>query len=126
MNKKKQLAVFIAAQIDASEKSQTQIAGDAGFENPNMMSMIRKGTAQVPIQRALKLADALEVPRVEFMARVLEAYAPALLEMIKEIVEDAPVSPDEIMLLRGYRILRERGVVGPEGVELRPVGKKRK
>ena len=42
------------------KKTQAEIAEDAGFVNPNMLTMIKKGATKLPIDRVPALAKALE------------------------------------------------------------------
>jgi hypothetical protein len=42
-------------------KSQIDIATEAGFTNPNMLSMIKAGTSKLPLDRVQALAKALEI-----------------------------------------------------------------
>ena len=42
------------------KKFQVEIAGEAGFVNPNMVTMIKKGATKLPIDRGPALAKALE------------------------------------------------------------------
>src|SRR5689334_3415766 len=126
MSKKQQLAVFIAGKIKASRRTQREIARDAGIPHSNFLSMICSGTAKVPLGRVPALADALGVHRGEFLRQCLEAYEPDLLAVIDLVLPDNPMTADEVALLRGYRILRQNGVVGADGVEIRGLRKSRK
>ena len=42
------------------KKTQAEIAEEAGFVNPNMVTMIKKGATKLPIDRVPALAKALE------------------------------------------------------------------
>ena len=42
-------------------KTQAEIASEAGFANPNMLSMLKSGKNKVPLDRVPSLAKALEV-----------------------------------------------------------------
>ena len=81
------VAVFIkliCATIDASDKSQRQIALDAGFDKPNVLSMIKTGIMKVPMDKIVPLADALGLDRAMFLSLGLRAYMPSLLEVVEE------------------------------------------
>jgi hypothetical protein len=56
------LAKFIAKRILelAPRKSQVEIAAAAGFNTPNVLSMIKGGTTKLPLDRVPALAAALE------------------------------------------------------------------
>lgn len=115
MNKKKELALFIHARIDSSHKTLTEISAEAGFENPNFLSMVRKGKSKLPIRRVPALADALEVPQQELLQRCLEAYYPEVHSILRSLLPAYELTPDEIRFLRGYRELKEQGIYDSEG-----------
>lgn len=120
-SKARALANYIASQIDASPKTQTELSKEAGFRHPNFLSMIRTGKAKVPIARVPALADALEVPQQELLQRCLEAYQPEVHRVLQFVIPAYSVTPDELMVLRGYRELKRRGVVGSNGVRIMPL-----
>ncbi|MDE4297058.1 helix-turn-helix transcriptional regulator [Phaeobacter gallaeciensis] len=55
-------------------KSQRDIASEAGYKNQNMITMIKQGTSKVALDRAPKLARALEVDPRQFMLLALEQF----------------------------------------------------
>lgn len=55
------LAVFVTKRtLQLRPKSQIDIAQEAGFQNPNFISMLKNGAAKLPLDRVLALATALE------------------------------------------------------------------
>lgn len=126
MTKHEQLSAFIAAKVKASRRTQREIARDAGIPNQNFLSMICSGKAKVPLARVPALADALGVHRAELLRLCLQAYEPELLSVLRLVLSDTPTTSDEIALLRGYRILKQKGVIGTDGVEIRGLRKSRK
>ncbi|RYH04432.1 XRE family transcriptional regulator [Salipiger sp. IMCC34102] len=67
-----ELATFIATRVlQLKPKSQIDIAREAGFVNPNVISMLKSGATKLPLDRVLTLADALECdPRRLFLLAV--------------------------------------------------------
>lgn len=65
-----------ALQAYTGNRTQTDIARAAGFNNPNMLSMIKAGRAKLPITRVTALCQALEVQPEEL---VLLVFADGLL-----------------------------------------------
>ncbi|TXN07943.1 helix-turn-helix transcriptional regulator [Methylobacterium sp. WL103] len=57
------MAEFLRRRIDelSSRKSQREIALEAGYEKPNILSMFKRGETKVPFDKVPALADALEV-----------------------------------------------------------------
>jgi DNA-binding Xre family transcriptional regulator len=121
MTKAKDLAVFIGARIDSSMKTQRELSAEAGFENENFMSMIRTGKVKIPIRRVRALADALGVAQQDLMERCLAAYHPDIDAILHAVLPAYRLSVDEVAVLRGYRELKQRGVVGTHGVEILPL-----
>jgi transcriptional regulator with XRE-family HTH domain len=56
------LAKYVAQRITelAGRKTQAEMAAEAGFVNPNMLSMIKSGASKLPLDRVPMLARALE------------------------------------------------------------------
>jgi len=106
MTKKADLAVFIASKIDASDKAQSEIAAEAGLDNPNFLSMIRTGKSRVPIGRALALADALDVPRGDLARKCLDAYEPELYAILMTVFPGLAFTNEEIEIVETVRAAR--------------------
>lgn len=56
-------------------KSQAEIAGEAGFTNPNMISMIKSGATRIPLDRVPALAESLDVDPARLLQLALEQWA---------------------------------------------------
>ena len=54
------------------KKTQIAIASEAGFVNPNMLAMIKAGTAKLPLDRVAALAIALECDSVMLFQLAIE------------------------------------------------------
>lgn len=67
-------------------KSQTQIAGEAGFINPNMITMLKNGASKLPLDRVSSLAAALECdPRMLFNLALQQLGGDTTVRAIEEI-----------------------------------------
>lgn len=71
-----------ATMLERSGKSQKEIAQEAGFARPNVISMMKSGEMKVPIDRALALARACGADPAAFTRLVLAEYSPAVLETL--------------------------------------------
>lgn len=56
MGRRETVAEFFARAIDFSGKSQREIALEAGFEHPNVISMMGSGDMKIPLERVPVLA----------------------------------------------------------------------
>jgi len=97
------VATFIDLAIDASAKTAKQIAREAGFENPNFLSMVRKGESKLPLGRIEPLAVALGVPTPDLLNRCLEAYHPDIYRLIARVHPSILVTPSEFAVIRVMR-----------------------
>lgn len=67
-------------------KSQLDIANAAGYTNQNMITMLKQGKAKVSIDRAHKLAIALEVDPRKFMIAALRQFYSR--EVVDQMLKD--------------------------------------
>ena len=70
--------------IERSPKTQREIARDAGFASPNILSMMKTGESKVPISRIPSLSQAMGIAPATFINIALNEYHPDLHEVIKD------------------------------------------
>ncbi|WP_425044639.1 XRE family transcriptional regulator [Primorskyibacter sp. S87] len=86
-----------------SKKSQLQIASEAGFPNPNMVTMIKNGTSKLALDRVPSMARALECDPAYLMRLALEqAVGDTSAQAIVEIF-GTPVTANELGWLQEIR-----------------------
>ena len=93
MAKKPKVHEYIEAQLKLCGKSQKQVAAEAGFKHPNILSMIKSNLTKLPVPRVNALADSLGVSRVRLMRLVLAEDYPDILEAIEHSL--GKVIPDD-------------------------------
>ena len=94
---KSRLANFVATRVIElrSSKSQIEIATQAGFPNPNMISMIKNGASKLALDRVPALAKALECDAAQLMRLTLEqAFGGTAAVALVEIL-GSPVTENE-------------------------------
>ncbi len=82
------LAAFLTHRIVElrPRKSQVEIASEAGFANPNMLSMLKAGTTKLALDRVADLARALETdPARLFQMALLQSGHETTRAVIEEI-----------------------------------------
>lgn len=79
------VACILADAINSSSKTQTQIAREAGFKRPNMVSMIKHGYSNVPIDKVKRIADCLEIDAKKLLDCCMREYRPEEWEVIREV-----------------------------------------
>ena len=85
------------------KKSQAEIAEEAGFVNPNMLTMIKQGATKLPVDRVPALATALDCDPALLLRLALEqsegsTVATAIYEIIGQ-----PLTKDEMAWIKEIR-----------------------
>ena len=85
------------------KKSQSQIASETGFPNPNMVTMIKNGTSKLALDRVPSMARALECDPAYMMQLALEqAIGQTAAEAVTEVFGE-PVTVNERSWLQEIR-----------------------
>jgi len=99
------VAAFLTYHIDASSKTQKEIAKEVGFRKSNIMSMLKSGETKLPLARAATIADALGISRSDLVRRCLEEYEPEIWSVVQESLPGALLSEPEVEVIE---LLRSR------------------
>lgn len=97
------VADFIAQKLAESDKTQIEISQLCGFENANVVSMIKTGKTKLPINRIGPFAKALDVDPAYLLRLVLCEYLPETWEAIEEVIRTPVLSKNEADLIRTFR-----------------------
>lgn len=76
---------YIGNAVSCSDKSQNQIAAEAGFPKPNIITMFKQGITRIPLDRVPALASALSVDARELMDLCLTEYRPDLEKTLQDL-----------------------------------------
>lgn len=88
-------------------KSQLEISVQAGFAQPSMLAMIKRGSSKLPLDRVPGLAAALEVdPRLLFLLALEQSYGDTVAQAIMEIFSTV-VTRNEVPWLMAIRELSD-------------------
>jgi transcriptional regulator with XRE-family HTH domain len=81
------VAVFIDKRIDELRgvKTQRELAAEAGFVRPNILSMFKRGETKVPLDRVAALAKALDTDPAHLFRLAAESQWPELTPVISQI-----------------------------------------
>lgn len=107
----KHVANYFAALVDASPKTQEEIAREAGFDSVNTISMIKTGRTKIPLARIPALAKALDADPKEMLAMALEAYQPELYDVLSTIAPSMLISAHELRIIHALRAAARSGVL---------------
>ena len=69
-------ATHLREAIEATEKTQREIAENAGLPHPNVLSMMKLGETKVPIPRIPALSAALGIDAATFIDIAMREYNP--------------------------------------------------
>lgn len=105
MNSPLTVAEYVTRQIEACGKTQAQIAGEVGYDRPNLISMIKAGQTKLPVQKIGAFAKALGVDPAFMFRLVMSEYSPATWEAMNEIQGAIPVTQNERGILEAIRKL---------------------
>lgn len=108
------VAQYLTRQVEMSMKTQHAIAEEAGFQNPNVISILKRGVSKVPVNRVPALARALGVDPAYLLGLVMNEYMPETWQTISEILGKNLVTQAEHDVIS---VIREAS----EGYEARPV-----
>lgn len=98
------VAAFISKLVAASFKTQRQISEECGFENVNVISMIKNGLSKLPISRVGALAKALDTDPTYLLRLALSEYLPDTLEAIEQFMPQVVLTANERALVELFRI----------------------
>lgn len=82
------VAEFLTRAIAFAGKPHKEIAREAGFERPNVISMMRTGEMKVPLDRVPALAEACLVDPAYFLRLVLAEYHPEVYGILLDTLGD--------------------------------------
>ncbi|MGY3264585.1 hypothetical protein [Lysobacter sp. HA35] len=107
----KHVAQYFSALVDASPKTQEEIAREAGFDSVNTISMIKTARTKIPLARIPALAKVLDADPKEMLALALEAYQPELYDVLSTIAPSMLVSEQELRLIHSLRAAARSGIL---------------
>lgn len=102
MKSNSQVARFISERIEASGQLQKDIAHKAGFEQPNIITMIKQGKTRLPLDKVGPLAKALAIDPLILLEMCFEEYHPRTWKAIAPYMASA-ITEDERKLLAALR-----------------------
>lgn len=106
------VAIYINSNISKTGKRQKEIAREAGFTSPNVLSMIKTGEMKLPLARVPALAKAMEVPAQELLRLVLRQDYPEVWSVISEVMPGILMTSELLDLVRLIRAVASRASTG--------------
>ncbi len=97
------VAKYIDLQITVCGKKQCDIANEAKFENPNIITMFKQGKTKLPLDKVGSIAKALIVDPVYLFRKVMSEYYPDTFRHIEDIFSQPILTRAEIELIEELR-----------------------
>jgi len=109
--KPKTVAEYINWQVDLCGKKQYQIAEEAGFEKPNIVTMIKQGKTKLPLEKIGRFAKAIEVDPIHLFKLCMQEYLPETWDEIQKMFSQPVLTTNEVAILK---VIREANIVNPK------------
>lgn len=105
MNNRKSpsVAAYIRTQIAICGVSQKDIATALGYENPNVISMIKQGKTKLPITKVGQLAKVLEVDPIYLLRLTMSEYCPDTWQVFQHLIGRSLITANELALIEVVR-----------------------
>lgn len=97
------VAEFLTLKIDNSDKSQSEIASELGYPNPNIITMFKQGRTKVPVPKVPAIAKALDLDPLLLMKIVLSEYSPDTWAAIEYVLGNNVVTNSEMDIINTVR-----------------------
>lgn len=105
------VAEYISIQIGLCGKTQAEIAAQAGFEKPNIISMIKKGSTKLPLDKVGNFAKAIGVDAIHLFKLCMQEYQPDTWREIENIINQPVLTANEIEIIE---TIRRAKVINPQ------------
>lgn len=105
------VAEYLDWQINLCGKSQKQIAEEAGFPKPNIITMFKKGDTKLPLEKVGKIAKAIEVDPIHLFKLCMAEYQPDTWKEIQRMFDQPVLTQNELEILE---VIRSSNVVNPK------------
>lgn len=98
------VADYIAQQVNLCGKPQMEIAREAGFNKPNIITMIKQGKTKLPMAKVGPMAKALGVDPTFLFQLAMQEYEPETWEALREFVFKTPLlTQNEVEIIETIR-----------------------
>lgn len=103
------VAAFVTNRLKEIGKSQKQVATECGFDNANVVTMLKQGLTKIPLGRITAIARALEVDATFLMRLTMREYQPDLWSELERSLAAPMLSSHERELIEKVRAANAGG-----------------
>lgn len=106
------VAEYLTQQIGLCGKTQSEIAREAGFGKPNIITMLKQGQTKLPIAKVGPMAAALGVDPLYLFKLTMQEYEPETWQILQESVLKQPaITQNEMEIIE---VIRQGNVINPK------------
>lgn len=106
------VADYLSQQISLSDLPQHEIAKEAGFNKPNIITMIKQGKTKLPMAKIGPMAKVLGIDPVYLFRLCMQEYEPETWAAMEETIFKQPlVTENEFEIIE---VIRESNVPNPK------------
>ena len=91
---------YMSWQIDHSGLTQKEIAERVGYKNPNIITMLKKGSTRFPIDKIPQIASAIGFDPSIAIRMALQEYNPGLLSVVEKFFGFALSENEKSMIVK--------------------------
>jgi hypothetical protein len=102
---KNSLTSLIARRQAALNIDDAELARSLGFEHPKVIALIKQSTMRMPINKIVKLAEALGERPADLLRLAMSESCPDLLRAVENILNPLRLTESEVRLVEGHRKL---------------------
>jgi hypothetical protein len=100
------VARYLSQQIALCGKNQRMIAEECGYANPNIVTMMKRGSTKMPLDKVALIAKSLEVDPRHLLRLVMNEYHPEAWSIIAEnLGQGAVITQAEFDILELMRTI---------------------
>lgn len=97
------VAQFLTSKINASGKTQREIASEIGYDAANVITMFKQGSTKLPLNTVGPIARALDVDPVFLLRLAFSEYFPETFDAVEHALGSTIVTENERKLLDAFR-----------------------
>lgn len=97
------VADFIADRLASTDKTQSEIAEECGFQMQNTVTMFKSGRTKLPLNRIGPLARAINADPAHLLRLVMTEYFRDDWFHIENILHSTVLTANELQLVRAFR-----------------------
>lgn len=101
------VAQYLTSKINASGKTQREIASEIGYDAANVITMFKQGSTKLPLNTVGPIARALDVDPVFLLRLAFSEYFPETFDAVEHALGSTIVTENERKLLDAFRLSTE-------------------